>query len=75
MCTGVRQANRIRHAYLASVLRQEVAFFDTDTTSGKLLHGLNEDTATIQNGIGEKVGNFVHHVSTVLVGLAIGEFS
>ena len=69
---GVRQANRIRHAYLASVLQQEVAFFDTDTSSGKLLNGLNEDTVTIQNAIGEKVGNFVHHLSTFLVGIAIG---
>lgn len=71
---GVRQANRIRHAYLASVLQQEVAFFDTDASSGKLLNGLNEDTVTIQNAIGEKVGNFVHHLFTFLVGIAIGQF-
>lgn len=70
--TGVRQANRIRHLYLAAVLQQEVAFFDTDTSSGKLLNGLNEDTVTIQNAIGEKVGNFVHHLFTFLVGIAIG---
>ena len=72
---GVRQANRIRHAYLASVLQQEVAFFDTDTSSGKLLNGLNDDTVTIQNAIGEKVGNFVHHLTTFLVGIAIGRTS
>lgn len=72
---GVRQANRIRHAYLASVLQQEVAFFDTDTSSGKLLNGLNDDTVTIQNAIGEKVGNFVHHLATFLVGIAIGQSS
>ena len=72
---GVRQANRIRHAYLASVLQQEVAFFDTDTSSGKLLNGLNDDTVTVQNAIGEKVGNFVHHLATCLVGIAIGQTS
>lgn len=69
---GVRQANRIRHAYLASVLQQEVAFFDVEASSGKLLHGLNEDTVTIQAAIGEKVGNFVHHLFTFVVGIAIG---
>ena len=72
---GVRQANRIRNAYLASVLQQEVAFFDTDTSSGKLLNGLNDDTVTIQNAVGEKVGNFVHHLATFLVGIAIGRIS
>jgi ABC-type multidrug transport system fused ATPase/permease subunit len=70
---GVRQANKIRHAYLAAVLQQEVAFFDVEASSGKLLNSLNEDTVTIQNAIGEKVGNFVHHMSACVVGLAIGE--
>ncbi|KAL0036182.1 hypothetical protein WJX79_007336 [Trebouxia sp. C0005] len=71
MRTGVRQANKIRHAYLAAVLQQEVAFFDVEASSGKLLNSLNEDTVTIQNAIGEKVGNFVHHMSACVVGLAI----
>ena len=71
--TGVRQTSRMRHAYLASVLQQEVAYFDTDTSSGKLLNGLNEDTATVQNAISEKAGNFVHYVCTFLVGIAIGK--
>ncbi len=70
---GVRQANKIRHAYLAAVLQQEVAFFDVEASSGKLLNSLNEDTVTIQNAIGEKVGNFVHHMSACVVGLAIGQ--
>ncbi|KAL0019217.1 hypothetical protein WJX77_009675 [Trebouxia sp. C0004] len=72
MWTGVRQANKIRHAHLAAVLQQEVAFFDVETSSGNLLNSLNEDTLTIQNAIGGKVGNFVHHTSAYVVGLAIG---
>ena len=71
---GVRQTSRMRHAYLASVLQQEVAYFDTDTSSGKLLSGLNEDVMTIQNGISEKAGNFVHHIFTFVVGIAIGKW-
>ncbi len=50
-----------------------MAFFDVEASSGKLLNSLNEDTVTIQNAIGEKVGNFVHHMSACVVGLAIGE--
>ena len=63
----------MRHAYLASVLQQEVAYFDVEASSGKLLHGLNEDIVTVQEAIGEKVGNFVHHLFTFLVGVAIGQ--
>lgn len=55
------------------MLQQEVAFFDTDTSSGKLLNGLNADTLAIQEAISEKVGNFVHHLCTFLVGIAIGQ--
>ncbi len=38
------QSNRLRARYLAAVLRQDVAFFDTQATTGGLLQGLNEDS-------------------------------
>ena len=34
MWTGNRQANRIRQRYLSAVMRQEIAFFDTQATTG-----------------------------------------
>ena len=48
LTAGTRQANRIRHRYLAAVLRQDVAFFD-EKASGGLMQGLNEDIVAIQN--------------------------
>ena len=33
--SGVRQVNRIRHRYLAAVLRQDVGYFDKEATSGE----------------------------------------
>lgn len=48
LAAGTRQANRIRHRYLAAVLRQDVAFFD-EKASGGLMQGLNEDIVAIQN--------------------------
>ena len=33
--SGVRQVNRMRHRYLAGVLRQDVGYFDKEATSGK----------------------------------------
>ena len=35
MLSGVRQTNRLRTRYLASLLRQPVAFFDVDCTTGR----------------------------------------
>jgi ABC-type multidrug transport system fused ATPase/permease subunit len=71
MWTGNRQANRIRQRYLAAVMRQEIAFFDTQATTGGLLAGLNEDSIQVQNAISEKLGGFIHHAATFLVGFAI----
>lgn len=72
MYVGARQANRIREKYLASVLRQEVAYFDVHVTTGELLQGLNEDINAVQNAISEKVGTFLHHFFTFVVGMTIG---
>lgn len=35
--TGNRQANRLRRLYLEAILRQDVSFFDTQSTTGGLL--------------------------------------
>lgn len=71
--SSVRQSNRMRSAYLASVLSQDVGYFDTVGTSGALLQGLNEDCATIQAAIGERVAMFVFLMSTAIAGIVIGE--
>jgi ABC-type multidrug transport system fused ATPase/permease subunit len=36
MVTGNRMANRLRQTYLRAVLRQDIEFFDTKTSSGML---------------------------------------
>ncbi|GAB4820940.1 hypothetical protein N2152v2_007986 [Parachlorella kessleri] len=69
--TSVRQVNRIRHRYLGSVLRQDVGYFDTQATSGRLLQGLNEDCITVQQGIGEKVGLTIFNLTTAVSGIVI----
>jgi hypothetical protein len=68
---GTRQANRLRRRYLAAVLRQDIAFFDTQATTGGLLQGLNEDSAAVQEALSDKVGTFLQHMSTFLVGYII----
>lgn len=55
MVTGARQANRIRSLYLDTILRQDIGFFDTETTTGEVIGRMSGDTILIQDAMGEKV--------------------
>jgi len=72
MYTGERQVIALRKAYLDAVLRQDVGFFDTDARTGDIVFGVSTDTLLVQDAIGEKVGNFIHYISTFLAGLVVG---
>jgi ATP-binding cassette subfamily B (MDR/TAP) protein 1 len=56
--TGERQATRIRSMYLKSVLRQDIAFFDVEMTTGQVVSRMSGDTVLVQDAIGEKVITF-----------------
>ncbi|KAF3456695.1 hypothetical protein FNV43_RR01349 [Rhamnella rubrinervis] len=64
MVTGERQATRIRGLYLKTILRQDIAFFDTETTTGEVIGRMSGDTILIQDAMGEKVGKFIQLIST-----------
>ncbi|KAK8964195.1 ABC transporter B family member 11 [Platanthera guangdongensis] len=55
MITGERQAARIRKMYLNALLNQEIAFFDSEINTGKVVGSLTGDTILIQDAMGEKV--------------------
>ncbi|KAI3846864.1 hypothetical protein MKX03_008457 [Papaver bracteatum] len=71
MITGERQAVRIRGLYLTTILRQEIAFFDKETTRGEVIGSMSGDIILIQGAIGEKAGEFFELTSTVLAGFII----
>ncbi|KAL0442576.1 UNVERIFIED_CONTAM: ABC transporter B family member 9 [Sesamum latifolium] len=71
MVTGERQAARIRGLYLKTILRQDIEFFDTQTTTGEVIGRMSGDTILIQEAMGEKVGKFVQFISTFFGGFAI----
>eukprot|EP01018_Ginkgo_biloba_P030330 Gb_08615 [translate_table: standard] len=50
-----RQAARIRSLYLKAILRQDVAFFDNDTSTGEVIGRMSGDTILIQDALGEKL--------------------
>ena len=71
MLTSARQSQRIRAEYMKAVLLQEVAFFDKEATTGKLLTCMNEDTVLLEQAIGEKVGMFLEQAGLFVTGLTI----
>ncbi|XP_026660634.2 ABC transporter B family member 11-like isoform X2 [Phoenix dactylifera] len=71
MVTAERQATRIRGLYLKALLRQDIAFFDNETTTGEAIERITGDTALIQDAIGPKAATFVQLVSTFFGGFII----
>ncbi|KAK7282237.1 hypothetical protein RIF29_10865 [Crotalaria pallida] len=71
MVTGERQAARIRSLYLKTILKQDIAFFDTETTTGEVIGRMSGDTILIQDAMGEKVGKFIQLASTFVGGFVI----
>ncbi|CAM0882012.1 unnamed protein product [Alopecurus aequalis] len=69
--TGERQAARIRALYLKSILRQDIAFFDKDMSTGQVVERMSGDTFLIQDAIGEKVGMCIQLFSTFFGGFII----
>lgn len=71
MVTGERQATRIRGLYLKTILRQDIGFFDTETTTGEVIGRMSGDTILIQEAMGEKVGKFIQLMSTFFGGFVV----
>ncbi|XP_074269732.1 ABC transporter B family member 9-like isoform X2 [Silene latifolia] len=72
MVTGERQAARIRGLYLKTILRQDITFFDTETSTGEIIGRMSGDTVLIQDAMGEKVGKFIQLIASVIGGFVIG---
>ena len=66
--TGERQAARIRAMYLKAILRQDIAFFDKEMSTGQVVERMSGDTFLIQDAIGEKVGKIIQLLSTFFGG-------
>ena len=59
---GERLAGRLRRQYFQSLLRQEIAYYDT-LPSGEVSTHLTADIETIRAGTSEKVGLFISSIS------------
>ncbi|OMH79833.1 Multidrug resistance protein 1A, partial [Zancudomyces culisetae] len=68
--TAVRQAKRMRQAYYRSIMSQEPEWFDS-VNVGDLTTRMTADISTIQEGINEKVGFIIQHVTTFVSGFIL----
>ncbi|CAF1734755.1 unnamed protein product [Brassica napus] len=71
MVTGERQSARIRGLYLKTILRQDIGFFDNETSTGEVICRMSGDTILIQESMGEKVGKFIQLISTFFGGFIV----
>jgi ABC transporter fused permease/ATP-binding protein len=67
---GERGVRRVRERLYASLLAQEVGFFDASRT-GELVSRLGTDCATLQNLVSAQVSMTFRHAITALGGLAL----
>ncbi|CAM6103983.1 unnamed protein product [Calypogeia fissa] len=72
MLTGDRQTAKLRAKYLEALLRQDVEFFDTDINTGAFVTSIASDPLLVQDAISEKMGNFIHFMSTFVAGFVVG---
>jgi len=72
MIPAARNADRLRIRALQATMRQDISWFDTHKDSSGVLASVQEDSSLVQRGTGEKVGNFIHHITCCSVGLGVG---
>lgn len=69
--TGEHISGKIRQRYLASILRQNIGYFDK-LGAGEITTRITADTNLVQDGISEKVGLTLAAIATFVVAYVIG---
>ncbi|VDK42188.1 unnamed protein product [Taenia asiatica] len=65
-----RQSRRIRLLLFKNILRQDVAWFD-EQSSGNLITKLSYNIDQIEGGIGDRLGNFLQNVVTAIAAAVV----
>ncbi|GBM96826.1 Multidrug resistance protein 1B, partial [Araneus ventricosus] len=69
--SAANQAYKIRCLFMASMLKQDIAYFDTKQT-GDFASVMTGDLKKIEDGIGEKVGICTNLLSTCVISVIVG---
>ncbi len=68
--TGLRQSHALQSRWFKAVMRQDVAWFDTNNPE-EMPARIASSISTFENGLGRKFGEGLQYGSTLLVALAI----
>ncbi|RHZ80336.1 hypothetical protein Glove_137g129 [Diversispora epigaea] len=71
MISGENQAKYLRQIYYQSILRQDVAYFDSNST-GDVTSRISSDINLYQEGVSEKIGVIIQNLATFIAGFVIG---
>ncbi|KAH3689239.1 hypothetical protein DPMN_191104 [Dreissena polymorpha] len=71
MLASERQTHRIRKSFYQNILRQNIGWFDVHE-SGELNSRITNDISKIQDGIGDKLGQFMQWFCAFLAGVIVG---
>ncbi|XP_048004619.1 multidrug resistance protein homolog 49-like [Leguminivora glycinivorella] len=70
--SGLKMTTRLRQQYFASLLVQEIGYFDRESnTVGALCARLSGDTAEVQGATGLRIGLILQGVSSVVIGFLL----
>jgi len=72
--SAARQITKVRIAFVKSLLRQEMAYFDKNP-GGEAVSKLSENSIQMSLGMAEKLSLIVRSFSTVIVGLVLGFYT
>ena len=70
MISSERQAKKMRRAYIQSLLRQDIGWYDTQD-SGEFATRVASDTQLVQEAISEKFSLVLQKVATLIAGLGV----
>ncbi|CAK9804633.1 Multidrug resistance protein homolog 49 [Anthophora quadrimaculata] len=72
---GVRMTTRIRRLTFATMLKQEMGWYDEDTNSvGALCARLSSDAGAVQGATGTRVGAILQAMSTLVLGIGLSMY-
>lgn len=72
---GVRMTTRIRRMTFASMLKQEMGWYDEDTNSvGALCARLSSDAGAVQGATGTRIGAILQALSTLVLGIGLSMY-
>ncbi|KAF2756024.1 ATP-binding cassette transporter ABC4 [Pseudovirgaria hyperparasitica] len=69
--TGEHMSGKVREAYLAAILRQNIGYFDK-LGAGEITTRITADSNLVQEGMSEKVGLTLNAIATFVAAFVIG---